>query len=89
MVLRGAQHTVFVQSAPGVFEPRDVRLSYQDSKQAVVARGMEAGDKVVSENVLLLARQFALSRDPAEAKPAALETDGKAAPTATEAPKKP
>ena len=89
VVLRGAQHTVFVQSAPGVFEPRDVRLCYQDSKQAVVARGMEAGDKVVSENVLLLARQFALSRDPAEAKPAALEADGKAAPTATEAPKKP
>ena len=63
VVLRGTQHTVYVQSGPGIFEPREVRLSYQDSKQAVVARGLEAGDKVVSENVLLLARQFALSQD--------------------------
>ena len=68
VVLRGAQHTVYVQSAPGVFEPREVRLSYQDSKQAVVARGLEAGDNVVSENVLLLARQFALSQETGEGK---------------------
>ena len=63
VVLRGAQHAVFVQSSAGIFEPRDVRISYQDSKQAVVARGLEAGDKVVSENVLLLERQFVLSRE--------------------------
>ena len=68
VVLRGAQHTVYVQSGPGIFEPREVRLSYQDSKQAVVARGLEAGDKVVSENVLLLARQFALSQETSESK---------------------
>lgn len=66
VVLRGTQHVVYVQSSPGVFEPHDVRLSYQDSKQAVVARGLEAGDKVVSENALLLSRQFALSQDSAE-----------------------
>ena len=66
VVLRGTQHVVYVQSASGVFEPHDVRLSYQDSKQAVVARGLEAGDKVVSENALLLSRQFALSQDSAE-----------------------
>lgn len=63
VVLRGAQHTVYVQSSPSIFEPREVRVSYQDSKQAVVARGLEAGDKVVSENVLLLERQFILSRE--------------------------
>jgi membrane fusion protein, heavy metal efflux system len=68
VVLRGAQHTAFVLSGPGVFEPREVRLSYQDSKLAVVARGLEAGDKVVSENVLLLARQFALSQANGEGK---------------------
>ena len=68
VVLRGTQHTVYVQSGSGVFEPREVRLSYQDSKQAVVARGLEAGDKVVSENVLLLARQFALSQETSESK---------------------
>ena len=68
VVLRGTQHTVYVQSGVGIFEPREVRLSYQDSKQAVVARGLEAGDKVVSENVLLLARQFALSQETSEGK---------------------
>lgn len=68
VVLRGAQHTVFVLAGPGVFEPREVRLSYQDSKLAVVARGLEVGDKVVSENVLLLARQFALSQANGEGK---------------------
>ncbi len=79
VVLRGTQHTVYVQSGPGIFEPREVRLSYQDSKQAVVARGLEAGDKVVSENVLLLARQFALSQETSESNevPAA---DAKATP---------
>lgn len=66
VVLRGTQHVVYVQSASGVFEPHEVRLSYQDSKQAVVSRGLEAGDKVVSENALLLSRQFALSQDSTE-----------------------
>lgn len=79
VVLRGTQHTVYVQQAPGVFEPREVRLSYQDSKQAVVARGLEAGDRVVSENVLLLNRQFALSQETSEGKevPAAEGKDAK------------
>ena len=84
VVLRGVQHTVYVQAAPGVFEPREVRLTYQDSKQAVVERGLEAGDKVVSENVLLLSRQFALSQETSESKelpPAAAFRDGKDAAT--------
>ena len=76
VVLRGTQHTVFVLSGPGVFEPREVRLTYQDSKQAVVARGLEAGDKVVSENVLLLARQFALSQDAGDGKELTTEPGG-------------
>ena len=88
VVLRGTQHTVYVQSGPGIFEPREVRLSYQDSKQAVVARGLEAGDKVVSENVLLLARQFALSQETSEGKevPAADAKQGTAATKAAEKP---
>ena len=93
VVLRGTQHTVYVQSGPGVFEPREVRLSYQDSKQAVVARGLEAGDKVVSENVLLLARQFALSQETGESKEVpsadAKATPSKAVEKATDTPKKP
>ena len=77
VVLRGAQHTVYVQSSPSIFEPREVRISYQDSKQAVVARGLEAGDKVVSENVLLLERQFVLSRESSSGKELANDTASK------------
>lgn len=87
VMLRGSQHSVFVQSAPGVFEPKDVRLSYQDSKLAVVARGLEVGDKVVSENVLLLARKMSLAQEltdgtdeaPKAATPLKTEADAKAA----------
>lgn len=71
VVLRNGQHVVFVQTAAGVFEPREVRISFQDTKQAVIARGLEVGDKVVSDNTLLLARQFALSQDAAEGDEAA------------------
>ncbi len=77
VVLRGSEHTVYVQMSPGIFEPRDVRISYQDSKQAVVARGLEAGDKVVSDNVLLLERQFVLSRESGSGKELASETVAK------------
>ncbi|WP_395706106.1 efflux RND transporter periplasmic adaptor subunit [Casimicrobium huifangae] len=66
IVLRNGQHVVFVQTGPGFFEPHEVKLSWQDSKQAVIARGLEVGDKVIAENTLLLARQFALSQDKAE-----------------------
>jgi len=89
VVLRGAQHTVFVQSATGVFEPREVRLTYQDSKQAVVARGLEAGDRVVTENVLLLARQFALSRETTEGKELAVDSAAAPRQAVTEPPVKP
>ena len=66
VVLRNGKHVVYVQSGPGVFEPREIGLSWQDSKQVVVARGLEVGDKVVVENTLLLARQYSLSQDAAE-----------------------
>lgn len=69
VLLRGTGHAVFVQSAPGVFEPRDVRLSLQTSQYALVSAGLEVGDRVVTDNLLLLARQFRLAQD--EGTPAA------------------
>ena len=63
IALRGARHLVFVQSAPGVFEPRDVKLSYQGPTLAVVSQGLEVGERVVSDNLLLLARQFRLAQE--------------------------
>ena len=72
VLLNGIRHSVFVQTQPGVFEPRDVELGYQGPREVVVSRGLEVGEQVVSNNVLLLARQFSLAQEeakPAEAKP--------------------
>ena len=56
--LIGSKHTVMVQTQPGVFESRDVTLGYQGPRETVVSSGLEAGEQVVSENMLLLARTF-------------------------------
>ena len=67
--LLGARHTVMVQVQPGVFETREVQLSYQGPRETVVSQGLEAGEQIVSENMLLLAREFRTAQD--EAQPAA------------------
>ena len=72
VVLGGARHIVFVQVAPGVFERREVRLSLQGPTQAIVASGLEVGERVVSENLLLLVRQFRLAQEEAQPASAAL-----------------
>ncbi len=56
--LRGTRHWVMVQVQPGVFEPRDVELAWQGGRDAIVSRGLQAGEQVVSENLLMLARQY-------------------------------
>jgi cobalt-zinc-cadmium efflux system membrane fusion protein len=63
VALRGTRHVVFVESAPGVFEPREIKLGYQSPTLAVVQSGLEVGEKVVSDNLLLLARQFRLAQE--------------------------
>ncbi len=67
--LLGARHTVMVQVQPGVFESREVTLSYQGPRETVVSGGLEAGEQVVSENMLLLAREFRIAQS--DAQPAA------------------
>ena len=66
--LRRATHSVLVQVQPGVFETREVVLSYQGPREAVVSRGLEVGEQVVSENMLLLERTFRNTQN--EARPA-------------------
>jgi cobalt-zinc-cadmium efflux system membrane fusion protein len=61
--LAGSQHSVFVQSAPGVFEPREVKIAWQGPKQVLVSRGLEVGEQVVSSNMLLLARMYRLAQE--------------------------
>ena len=65
--LQGTTHTVMVQIQPGVFESREVTLSYQGPREAVVASGLEVGEKVVSDNTLLLSTLFRSAQE--EARP--------------------
>lgn len=58
VTLSGTTHTVYVQREPGVFEPRTITLGHEGPKEVVAATGIAAGEKVVTQNVLLLARQF-------------------------------
>lgn len=58
LILRGTSHSVFVQVQPGQFEQREVSLSYQGTHDVVVSSGLEVGEKVVSDNALLLARIY-------------------------------
>ena len=63
--LLGNKHSVMVQVQPGVFETRAVVLGYQGPRETVIASGLEAGEQVVSENMLLLARTFRATQDDA------------------------
>ncbi len=67
VLLRGDKHWVFVQSKPAVFSAREVKLGPVNAQEVVVRQGLQAGEAVVSENALLLARQFRISEE--EAKP--------------------
>ncbi|MBC7599923.1 MAG: efflux RND transporter periplasmic adaptor subunit [Polaromonas sp.] len=63
--LLGNKHSVMVQVQPGVFETRAVVLGYQGPRETVIASGLEAGEQVVSENMLLLARTFRATQEDA------------------------
>ena len=55
-----------VQIQTGVFEMREVQLSYQGPHESVVSRGVVAGEQVVSDNMLLLAREFRNAKNDAQ-----------------------
>ncbi|MDB5732589.1 MAG: efflux transporter, family, subunit, partial [Variovorax sp.] len=65
LLLHGTQHIVLVQVEPGVFEPREVQVGWSGPSEAVISRGLEVGEQVVSENTLLLDRQFNLAQESA------------------------
>ena len=67
VALQGAKNTVLVQVQPGVFETREVQLSYQGPHESVVSSGIAAGEQVVSDNMLLLAREFRNAKNEAQA----------------------
>lgn len=65
--LRGNQHYVFVQSQAGVFEPRDVKVSYEGAQRVLLSEGLKEGEQVVSQNGLLLARELRIAQEAAHA----------------------
>jgi len=67
VILRGTQHSVMVQVQPGVFEPREVRVGHVGPSEIVISRGLEAGELVVKENALLLARELRQAQETAAA----------------------
>ena len=54
LVLRNESDQVFVEVEPWVFEPRRVDVAFQQGDQAIVARGLKAGDRVVVKGGVLL-----------------------------------
>jgi multidrug efflux pump subunit AcrA (membrane-fusion protein) len=70
--LRGNQHWAYVQTEVGVYEPRRVKLGYEGIKEVLVVDGVQAGELVVKDNGLLLAREFRIAQEnalkPAEPK---------------------
>lgn len=66
VMLGNSRHLVYVERDAGVFEPRTVTLGHEGPRDVVIASGLQAGEKIVTQNVLLLARQFhALAEDAA------------------------
>lgn len=63
--LRGSQHFVFVQGATGLFEARDVTVFHEGPQRVLLSAGLKAGEQVVSENGLLLARELRLAQEAA------------------------
>ncbi len=61
--LQGERHSVMVQVKPGVFEPREITLGYQGPHDVVVTSGLRPGEQVVSDNMLLLQRQYRLAQE--------------------------
>ena len=66
VLLRGTQHWVFVKKGADTFEPRVVKLSYEGSQVSIIASGIEPNEEVVSQNSLLLAREFRIAEDTAK-----------------------
>lgn len=69
--LMGQQHIVFVQTAAGVFASRQVTLSQEDPVKIVLSDGLKAGEEVVTQNGLLLARELRIAKENMDVKTSA------------------
>jgi cobalt-zinc-cadmium efflux system membrane fusion protein len=85
VLLQAGRHAVFVQVQPGTFEPRPIQVGWQGPAEVLVTAGLAAGEQVVAENTLLLARQYAVLRQ--DQPPAPVAAGGAAATAQGEAPR--
>lgn len=67
--LRGVEHWAYVQTEAGVYEPRRVKLGYEGIREVLIVEGVQAGELIVKDNGLLLAREFRIAQENAH-KPA-------------------
>lgn len=67
--LRGANNYVFIQTAAGVYEPRNIKLLHEGPKMVYVAEGLKVGDLVVTQNGLLLERELRNAMEEAQQSP--------------------
>jgi membrane fusion protein, heavy metal efflux system len=67
--LRGNEHWAYVQTEAGVYEPRRIKLGYEGIKEVLIVEGVQAGELIVKDNGLLLAREFRIAQENAH-KPA-------------------
>lgn len=84
VTLQGARHQVFVQTAPGVFESRAVTVMLEGPSEVVLSEGVKKGERVVSQNALLLTRLLNIAQD--EARTATGATAGTPASAAASTP---
>jgi len=54
LMLRNETDQVFVEVAPWVFEARPLEIAFQQDGEAIVARGLKAGERVVVKDGVLL-----------------------------------
>lgn len=68
LFLMGQQHIVFVQTAAGVYASRQVTLSQEGPLKVVLSDGLKAGEEVVTQNGLLLARELRIAKESMDVK---------------------
>jgi cobalt-zinc-cadmium efflux system membrane fusion protein len=66
VILRGNRQFVFVQVSPGVFDGREVTRTYEGASVAVISSGLKVGEQVVSDNALLLGKQYRVATSEAQ-----------------------
>jgi cobalt-zinc-cadmium efflux system membrane fusion protein len=52
--LKDERHYVFVETAPGRFQRREVKLGQESNGRSVIRDGLPAGQRVVTDGTLLL-----------------------------------